>query len=55
MKGTAARVAPRPADLTVYDRELTPDASLLTTKVVFTIVDGQIVYGPTVEPPEPQP
>jgi len=33
----------RPADLTVFDGKLEPDASLLTRKVAYTIVDGEIV------------
>jgi predicted amidohydrolase YtcJ len=32
------------ADLTVYDRRLTADASLLATEVDLTIVGGEIVY-----------
>lgn len=32
------------ADLTVYDRELKPDASLLETKIDMTIVGGEPVY-----------
>jgi predicted amidohydrolase YtcJ len=34
----------RPADLTVFDRALQPDRSLLTTRVSYTIVDGTIVF-----------
>jgi predicted amidohydrolase YtcJ len=32
------------ADLTVFDRPLTPDRSLLETRVQMTVVGGQIVY-----------
>lgn len=34
----------RAADLTVYDRALAPDRSLLETSVAYTIVAGKIVY-----------
>ncbi len=32
------------ADLTIFDRALAPDSSLLQTKVAWTIVDGAIAY-----------
>ena len=32
------------ADLTVYDRALRPDASLLQTRIDMTIVGGEPVY-----------
>jgi predicted amidohydrolase YtcJ len=32
------------ADLTVYDRDLRPDRSLLETRVDYTVVGGRIVY-----------
>jgi predicted amidohydrolase YtcJ len=35
----------RIADLTVFDRPITPDHSLLETKVAMTIVGGEIVHG----------
>lgn len=34
----------RRADVTVFDRALAPDRSLLATRVAYTIVDGEIVY-----------
>jgi predicted amidohydrolase YtcJ len=34
----------RDADLTVFDRALAPDRSLLETRVDFTIVAGEIVF-----------
>lgn len=34
----------RTADLTIYDRALVPDRTLLETRVQMTIVDGLIVY-----------
>ncbi len=34
----------RPADLTIYDRALAPDRTLLETRVDYTIVDGEIVF-----------
>ncbi len=34
----------RPADLTIYDRVLAPDRTLLETHVDYTIVDGEIVF-----------
>ena len=38
-------IAPgRDADLTVYDRKLAPDHSLLTTKIAYTIVGGTIAF-----------
>ncbi len=35
----------RAADITIFDRALAPDRTLLETKVAMTIVDGQVVYG----------
>jgi predicted amidohydrolase YtcJ len=32
------------ADLTVFDQPLTPDHQLLTTAILMTIVEGQVVY-----------
>ena len=32
------------ADLTIFDRALEPDQSLLATKVAYTIIDGKIEY-----------
>ena len=37
-------VVGKPADLTVFDRTLAADKSLLTTRARLTIVDGTIVY-----------
>lgn len=34
----------RAADVTVFDRALAPDRSLLDTRVSYTIVDGEVVY-----------
>jgi predicted amidohydrolase YtcJ len=34
----------RDADLTVYDRPLAADRSLLDTAIRYTVVDGEIVY-----------
>jgi predicted amidohydrolase YtcJ len=35
----------RDADITVFDRPLTPDRELLSTLIYMTIVEGQVVYG----------
>ncbi|MFN0249206.1 MAG: amidohydrolase [Kofleriaceae bacterium] len=34
----------RAADITIFDRKLAPDASLLQTRTAYTIVDGKIAY-----------
>lgn len=42
-------IAPgRDADLTVFDRKLTPDHSLLTTKIQYTIIGGTIAFSQSV-------
>jgi predicted amidohydrolase YtcJ len=34
----------RPADLTIYDRPLAADRTLLETRVDYTIVEGEVVF-----------